>query len=385
MALGNQEDHRWVAVTEPEAVRELFARGPEAVDAGQANLRLRGNIGLRSTFLFDGTEHLDRRRLIVGRMRGRSVTGNADHVAEVIDRRVESWPVGRRFAALPTVRHVTFDLMTHLVLGDPDAGGNRAVSVALWNIAAWDLADRGWGDHAVRDPERLAALDRAVFAEIARRRAAGVDAAAADCLSVLMAARTNSGAMLTDRDVRDEAISLMLAGGQKTAALLAWAIHELARDPIAQQRLRAREPGFANRVIIETLRLHPPGLIGRRLREPMSFGPHDLPAGTFILVAPTTIHRRKDLYKDPKVFRPDRFELGRTPPAGFWLPYGGGVRRCPGASLAHLEARLSLERIVDRFDLFASRWRREGLKRDGPVDVPGRGVRIAVTPRTGTH
>ncbi|MCW2994116.1 MAG: cytochrome Cyp135B6 2 [Conexibacter sp.] len=345
----------WLVVTEPEVVRELFARGPEAVDAGQANFHLRGNVRLRNTFLFDGSEHLDRRRLIAGRMRGRSMIANADHVTEAIDRMAESWPAGRRFAALPSVRRVTSDLMTHLVLGDPDADGNRAVRRALW-------------DHPASDPGQLAVLDRAVFAEIARRRATGTNARAADCMSALLSARTNSGAMLADRDVRDEVISLMLAGAQKTTALLAWAIHELARDPVAQERLRAREPGFADRVITETLRLHPPHLTGRRLREPMSFDGHDLPAGAFLLVTPTTIHRRKDLYDDPKAFRPDRFDVGRKPPVGSWLPYGGGVRRCPGASLAHFEARLSLERIVDRFDVSASRRRR-----------------ISVTPRTGAR
>lgn len=362
----------WVVVTDPEAVRELFAQGPEAVDAGPANLRLRGSVGPRSTFLLDGSEHLDRRRLLVGCMHGRRMAGHADRVKEVIDRRVRSWPVGRRFAALPTLRRIAFDLMSHLVLGDPDVDGNRAVGVALWDVAA-----------APGHEQHRAALDRAVFAEIARRRAVGVDAAAADCLSVLLTATTNSGATLADRDVRDEVISLVLSGSGKSAALLAWAIHELARDPAAQHRLRAREPGFADRVIAETLRLHPPHPIGRRLRALVSLGGHDLPAGTFVLVAPTAIHRRADLYEDPRAFCPDRFPLGKMRPVGAWLPYGGGVRRCPGASLAHVEARLSLERIVDRLDLAASRRLRERPHRDGLADLPARGVRITVMPRTG--
>jgi cytochrome P450 len=381
----------WVVLAEPAAVAELFGRGPEAVDAGQANFPMRGIIGERNTFLFDGSEHLDRRRLIVGPLHGRGMAGNAEHVLDVLDRGVASWPTGRPFAALPTFRRVTFDLMTYLALGDPSAAGNRAISDVLWDMAGWSVAKHVSGVFAVFGPERymrlagyerrLAALDRAVFAEIGRRRIAGVDRHATDCMSVLLSKTTNDGVSLSDRDVRDEVVSLMLAGYQNSTGLLAWGVHELARDPIAQERLQAREPGFADRVITETLRLHPPHLTARRLREPMSLHGYDLPAGTFVLVTATTVHRRKDLYKDPMAFQPDRFEAGRKPAVGSWLPYGGGVRRCPGASLAHLEARLMLERIVDRFTLTAGR-RRERLRRDGFVTVPGRGVRITVAART---
>lgn len=381
----------WVVLAEPEGVRDLFAMGPQAVDAGAANSPMRAIIGQRNTFIFDGTEHLDRRRLIVASLHGRAMNDNAAQVVSTVDAGLDAWPIDRPFAALPTFRRITFDLMTHLALGSPEEPGNGRASAALWDIASWSVSKRRSGFFAIFGPEafmglpgykrHLAALDAAVFDEIARRRNEGVDPAATDSMSVLLRATTNENRPLSDRDVRDEVVSLMLAGYQNSTALLAWGIHELARDQRAQQRLRDREPRFVDRVITEVLRLHPPHLTARRLREPLTVDGRELQAGTFVLVTPTSIHRRSDLYDDPMKFDPDRFDEQR-PPVGSWLPYGGGARRCPGAALGHYEARLALERIVDRFDLHPTPRRRELLDRDGFVAVPGRGVRISVTPRT---
>jgi cytochrome P450 len=226
-----------------------------------------------------------------------------------------------------------------------------------------------------------AAVDEAVFAEIARRRAAPGLADREDILSLLLLARDEDGRGLEDRDVRDELLTLLTAGHETTAATLAWALHFLARDPSAQERLAAGTPGFAEAVVQETLRVRPPlAIVVRVLKAPVTIGAHTLPAGATVAPSPLLIHRDPGIFPDPDAFRPDRF-LEAKPPAYGWIPFGGGVRRCIGAAFAQMEARVVLEQIFTRFRARPTHQRREATGRRGIVLIPLRGGRVVLEPR----
>jgi cytochrome P450 family 135 len=208
-------------------------------------------------------------------------------------------------------------------------------------------------------------------AEIARRRQAPDLADRQDILSLLLRARHEDGGALSDRELRDELMTLLVAGHETTAALLSWALTEVARDPQAQARLASGEQGLAEAAITETLRLHPPVPLGslRRLRHPMTIAGWQLPAGATVASCSLLIHRRPDLYEQPTTWRADRF-LSTRPPAGAWIPFGGDVRRCVGAAFAQFEARTILDEVTRTLELRPAGRPSRRVGRRGIVLVP---------------
>lgn len=381
----------WVVLTEPEHVRELFAHGADVFDAGPANRPLRPFIGLRNLFFLDGAEHLARRKLVLPPFHGEAMRAHEGAIRDLVAAELQGWRTGRRFAALTSMRSITFRVMMRVVIGDTPAAEQRALVQTIWDLVTWAVDKRRAVVYALAGPDRLmqlpgyrrhvAALDELLFAEIRRRRTAG-DEAGDDVLAQLLLAHDHEGQPLTDDDVRDEIVSLVLAGHETTTGLLSWAVHELARSPETQERLAAGEPGFAGAVVTEVLRLHSPATMTalRQLRQPMTFDGVELPAGTIVVVSPTLVHRRDDLYSDPRAFRPDRF-VGSRPGAGTWFPFGGGMRRCIGAALAQFQARIVLEELAARFRLEPASRRPELIDRHGFVAVPARGARVVAQPR----
>ena len=218
--------------------------------------------------------------------------------------------------------------------------------------------------------------------EIASRREAADLGEREDILSLLLRARDEDGKALSDRELRDELMTLLVAG-QTTAAALSWALTEVARDLQAQARLQDGEPGLAEAAIAETLRLHPPVPLGslRRLRRPMTIGGWLLPAGATVASCSLLVHRRPDVYARPTEWQVDRF-LSTRPPAGAWLPFGGGVRRCVGAALAQFEARTVLDEVMRALELRSPGRPRRRTGRRGIVIVPARGGRVIAARRT---
>ena len=230
----------------------------------------------------------------------------------------------------------------------------------------------------------IAEVDGAMLEEIARRRAVDDLAERSDILSLLLQARDGDGAGLSDGDLRDELLTLLVAGHETTAAALSWARTELARRPEAQARLGEGEPVLAEAAITETLRLHPPVPLGgvRRLRRPLRIARRELPAGATLASCSLLIHRRADVYDEPASWRVDRF-LGTRPPAGAWLPFGGGVRRCVGAAFAQFEARTVLDEVARALVLRPAGARTRRVGRRGIVIVPPRGGAVVATRRVG--
>jgi cytochrome P450 len=381
----------WTIVADPAVVREIFTGDPEVLYSGEANQALRGLIGTRNVLLLDGGEHLRRRKVLLPPFHGERMQAYTTIMAEAADRELDRWPVGRPGPALKHTQTITFEVILRAVFGLGDAERMGELGAGLRDLLDWAQSPRTMIRFALRGPEalttyqpflrRIEPLDREIFAEIARRRASDDLDEREDILSMLLRARDEDGEALPDQDVRDELLTLLVAGHETTASTLAWAIHYLARDAGAQERLAAGEPGFADAVVQETLRLRPAvPLVVRLLKAPLTIGGHEFPEGTTVAPSSVLIGRDPELYPEPEAFRPDRF-AGVKPATYEWIPFGGGVRRCIGAAFAQIEARVVLERLAARFTVRPYRARPERVGRRGIVLIPYRGGRVILTPR----
>ena len=359
-------------VAHPDGVREVLTADPALWNSGEANLALRPLIGTRNVLLLDGPEHLRRRKLVLPPFHGERLKRYREVMAQVAREQVTTWPRGERFALLPRMQDIAFEVILRVVFGGGEAQRLRA---ALRGLLDWLVGVRGMIAFVALGPERLERLpafrrmveevDATVGEQLARRRADPGE----DMLSMLV--QTEG---LSDRDVRDELLTLLVAGHETTTAGLAWTFEALLRRPEVLERIAAREPGWAQGAVYEALRLRPPvPLVLRRFHEPFRFAGHDLPAGTTLAPSSILLHRRPDLYPEPNAFRPERW-LDAKPGTYDWIPFGGSVRRCIGASFAMTEMEVVLEEVAAHARLRAPDPEPERVWRRGIVLVPARGA-----------
>jgi cytochrome P450 family 135 len=377
---------RWVAIAHPDAVKEVFSHGPDEVDSGDANQALSPVLGTRNLLLLDGEEHLRRRRIVLPPFHGERMRAYEEVIRTAIRKEIADWPVGEPVAALPRMQALTFAVIMRCVFGVQEGERVGQLGDALRGMISWVTDMRRVLFFFMVGPQRLdrvpafrrqlESVDREILAEISRRRAMGDLSEREDILSLLIGATDEDGNRLSDGELRDELMTLLIAGHETTATLLAWAIHDLARDPASQDRLAEHGGAFCDAVVTETLRLHPPtGGVARRLREPLTIGGYDLPVGTDVVPVTLLVHRRADVYPDPWTFKPTRF-LDTRPPAGGWFPFGGSVRRCIGASFAQFEAKIVLEELTRALRLRPVEQRPERTRRRAIVLVPSKGARV---------
>lgn len=380
-------DSGFVMVFDPEAVRQVFRAPPAQARAGKANAGVEPLHGTYSLLALDGAEHLRQRRLMLPSFHGERMGAYETVMREAADRAIDAWPVGKPFALLPWMYSLTLDVIMRAVFGveegqlpselnrrvramlDPvDTGLSRLLRL----LCGGRLGTAG----ARRFDQRHRAVDELIYEEISRRRASSDLERRADVLSTLLLARDEAGRTMTDAELHDELVTLLVAGHETTATSLAWAFELLLRNPGALERLRAAlaagEEDYLDAVVKETLRLRPAAAgIGRLVcEEPLEVGGYLIPPGMEISPSIAGIHRRADRYPEPHAFRPERFLGPDAPDAHAWLPFGGGTRRCLGASFAMLEMRTVIRRVLER-----TRLRAVGRR-------PERSVRRGVTPPT---
>jgi cytochrome P450 len=401
VTLGTLFDSRFVMVFDPDAVKQLF-RGPhEQLRAGEANAPLGPVVGARSVLLLDGAEHLRHRRLILPAFHGERMRAYERVMRDAADRTIDRWPVGEPFALLPSMQSLTLDVIMQAVLGvEPGPRQEELkrrvremldpVGSRLGLLLMVLLGGRfGIGGRADEFEERRRQVDALIYEEIGRRRAASDLEEREDVFSMLLLARDEDGRELTDHELRDELVTLLVAGHETTATGLAWAFELLLRNPAVLNRLRTAlaegEDEYLEAVVKETLRVRPvvPG-VGRVVRNaPFEIGGYVIPPGIEINPSIAAIHRRADCYPEPAVFRPERFIGPDAPDTYTWLPFGGGTRRCLGASFATFEMQVVIRRVVERSALRPIGRRPEKRYRKGVTIVPKRGVRVvqAAPPR----
>jgi cytochrome P450 len=379
----------FVFTCDPDSLKSVFTTGPDRLRAGEANVALEPVLGSRSVLLLDGAEHIRQRRLMLPPFHGERLRGYEQLIAEIADEELQDWPSGVPLALQPRMQAITLEVILRVVFG-MDRGPRLVqlreqikrlleVTTKPWALVPPLRRDLGplspWARFlAVRD-----AVDSALFAEIARRRDDPGLAQRTDIFSLLLQARDEQGEPLTDRELRDELITLLVAGHETTATGLAWAFERLVRLPGALERLAGEDAAFADAVVQETLRLRPPiPLVARRVvGQPFDLGGWSVPEGVMIAPCIYLVHRRPDLYEDPYAFRPERF-LEHAPETYSWLPFGGGMRRCIGASFAVLEMSTVLRTVARRLRLAPAAARHELITRRAIVLAPSRGGEVVV-------
>jgi cytochrome P450 len=381
----------WTVLADPGAVKEVFAHGPKEMNSGEPNLPLRPLIGTQSVLLSDGDEHMRRRKLVLPPFHGDRMRAYETVIREMAAAEISSWPLGRRAPALPRLQTLTFGVILRCVFGTDEDAESATLAAELRQTLSWVTDMRRVLMIGFLGPDRVMSMrrfraqvegvDREIEALIQRRRSEDDLEERADILSMLLQARDEAGQGLSPRELRDELVTLLVAGHETTASALAWALHDLARDPASQNRLADSPGGFCEAVVTETLRLHPPvPFVLRKLREPLTIAGRRMPAGATLAPCMLLVHRRADIYPDPWAFRPERF-LERRPVASEWFPFGGAVRRCIGAAFAQFEAKIVLEEMTRALSFAPGRHRPERVARRGPVLIPAQGAQLTAARR----
>ena len=396
-------DGGFVMVFDPAIVRDVFRAPPGQLRAGEANAPLSVVLGPSSVLVMDGADHLRHRKLMLPPFHGRRLTAHERAMRTSADRSIDAWPVGREFALLPHMYVLTLDVIATAVFGIEE--DDRREELKRRIRAFLETAGRPWRvillmltRGRVRDEaaarqfeERRRAMDDLILEEIHQRREAPDLEERDDALSLLLLARDEDGAGLTDAEIRDELVTLLVAGHETTAAGLAWTLDLVHRNPRVHERARAAvadgDDAYLDAVVKESLRIRPvvPG-IGRMVREePFRAGGYEIPPGVEINPSIRTIHRSADHFPAPREFRPERFLADDAPDTYTWIPFGGGTRRCLGASFAQLEMRIVLARVLERAELRPVGRRPERVRRRGVTMVPREGARMVQTrPPLGT-
>jgi cytochrome P450 family 135 len=385
----------WVFLSAPDAVKQVFTGDPRLLHAGEANIVLLPVLGSQSLLLLDEQEHMAQRKLMLPSFHGRRMRSYEQVMTEVAVREIERWPLGAPLSAWPTMQAITLEVILRTVFGVQEGERLRRLGDALRQVLAWGTRPQRLAMLAALGPRRIAELgvfrrvldpaDELIYQEIRRRRAAPDLEERDDVLSLLLQARHEDGRPMSDKELRDELMTLLVAGHETSATSLAWALEALVRHPAALARLRdevdSGEDAYLDAVLKETLRLRPVvALVLRRLTEPMEIGGRLLPAGVTVAPSIYLLHRRPDVYPDPRAFRPERF-LERPPGTYTWIPFGGGVRRCLGASFAQFEMKVVLRELVTRLDLRAARPKGERRVRRAIIFAPERGGEIVAARR----
>jgi len=386
-------------VADPSAIRELFTGDQSDLLAGEANSFLAPVLGHSSLLVLDGPEHLRHRRLLLPPFQGSRVAEYRRVVREVAEAEVAGWQPGTRLVMRDRMRALTFEVICRVVFGVTEPARVARLRDALAAVVDLSIAyavlpplrrDLGRFSPGHRFHATLARADALIYEEIALRRAelaASPQANHDDVLSQMLQARDEDDRPLSDRELRDELITMLAAGHETTATGLAQAFDLLFRTPRALSRLRDEITGgtddsYLDAVVRETLRLRPVvDAAERTLTRPRTVCGWELPAGIRVYPAIVLVHRRPDLYPDPTAFRPERFCDEGADSSYTWLPFGGGIRRCIGAALAQAEMAEVLRVAVAAVDLLPVRAEPDPTVVRGVTMVPRHGNEMEVVRR----
>jgi cytochrome P450 len=384
-------------ICDPAYARRIFAGDPATVRPGDANSGpLRELLGGQSVLLLDEERHLHMRKLMLPPFHGERMRLYGELITEIADAEIDRWPVDRVFPTHPSMRALTLRVILRAVFGiEHDERALEPLEKLLVRYSNQGM--RPWMLlMSQRELPRFgpwrsfiatrARVDAFLGGEIERRMGdRGLDERE-DILSLLIGVRDEEGHGLSSCELRDQLMTLLIAGHETTATGLAWTIERLLRHPRVLERLRTElaedSEEYLGCVIQESLRCRPVvPFVLRYLTEPFAVGDYLIPAESLLAVSITQIHQRADLYAEPMAFRPERFEDAQTQSYA-WLAFGGGVRRCIGAAFATYEMRIVLRRILERCELSAPDPRPERPRRRAVTFVPHRGARVILRGRS---
>jgi cytochrome P450 len=388
----------FVVTSHPDHVKSVLTAKPADAPSLTGESPLRPILGPNSVLTSVGARHMRQRKLLLPPFHGEAVQRYVEMIATVAEREIDQWPLDKPFALAPRMQAVTLDVIMGGVFGigaTPQRGtaeyrlreGIRRMLGASTNPSYQLIELRNAGRREARGVLRLvlSLVDRQAYAVIRERRASQDASERHDVLSLLLQARDEDGQPLTDHELRDELMSLVLAGHETTANSLAWTFERLLRTPQAYDRLRelvraGGEPAdrYVEATIHEGMRVRPViPMIVRMVKRRWRLGDYVLPPNTPVAISIAALHHREDVYPDPHSFRPERF-VDEKPGTYTWIPFGGGIRRCLGASLAMAEQREVLRAIAARTDLIAPDAAPEKPRQRNVTMIPNRGGRVVV-------
>jgi cytochrome P450 len=413
-----------VLVSDPEAVKAVFTAPAEVAPSAAGSSPVAPVMGPHSVIVLTGPEHMRQRKLLLPPFHGERMREYEDVIVQATRRDMASWPIGRPMRLQERTRAITLEVILRAVFG-VEAERMDALRTAIGGLLA-PLHPLTVVLIALRRPslERptgaigraLDRLDGVIYDELGRRRELTDLADRADILSLLMQARDEDGEPMSDAELRDELVTLLLAGHETTATSVAWAVERLVRHPDKLRRLvaeidaetggadvgsgsddersggangraaeadgRSGEGGaYMTAVVNETLRVRPVvPIVVRMLQREMQVGAYTLPPGTRVVPSIYLTNRNPRVYEEPEQFRPERF-LDNPPETFSWIPFGGGIRRCIGAAFAQLEMGLILRTVLSelepRVPTLSRGWRRgEWIRRRAITLVPAAGARV---------
>jgi cytochrome P450 len=384
-----------VLVSDPTAIKAIYTERSHGLPPGR-NLILEPILGSQSLLLQEGAEHLARRRLMLPAFHGERMRSYEAVLDEIVGAEIDSWPLHTEFPVHSRMQAITLEAILRVVFGVSHGSRLERLRGVLATVLTETASPRSQlialatrrfrgGNAFARYERQLKEVDDLLYAEIAEHRTRPDLAERGDILSMLMLAEFEDGGTMSDKELRDQLMTLLLAGHETTATALAWSFDLLLRHPQELQRLRdslaAGEDDYLRATITESLRLRPVlPIAGRRLATELKIDGYDLPAGTDVAPAIWLAHTSPDIYPEPFAFRPERF-LEQGPDTYAWIPFGGGIRRCIGAAFAEFEMRIVLREVLTRCDLHKASPLPEKTGRRNITLSPKDGTPVVVTAR----
>lgn len=388
-----------------DEIKAVFSGDPSSLHAGAANALVKPLTGSRSILILDGAAHQRQRRLLLSLFSSRKVVEHCQTMRELTDQAIDTWPVGKEFAIQPELQAITLRVIIATVFGVRDRATLQALYALLLELLAHgksplmlvptlqrDLGGLTPWRRFVALNRQLDALLRPLYQQRRQQQQSGDASSSSDILSALVAARDEDGQLLSDQQLRDELVTLLVAGYETTANSLAWTLYHVLSHPAVYQRLSAelhdvvgpapvghphleRLP-YLDATIHEGLRITPVlGHVGRLLTQPMTLGGYALPAGCMVVPCIYLAHQNPRVFPEPQRFQPERF-LNHRFSSNAYLPFGGGVRRCIGMSFAQHEMKIVLATILQRTRLTLRRGYQPTVTRRGVVWSPSGGVPV---------
>jgi cytochrome P450 len=410
---------RFVILSDPDEIKEVLMAAPDVLHPGEGARILEPLIGRNSVILLDEAPHMEQRKLLLPAFHGERMHDLEDLMRELTERELAEWPRGEAIELHSRLQHLTLEIVLRAVFGLERGARLDELRDLLTRVLKFTESPlsllpppppwmeglmRGRGPFG-RLQALLAQADALIYELIDERRreaAGGEDGGRvngegggsverADVLALLLAATHEDGSPMSPAELRDELVTALVAGHETTASQLAWAFTHLAREPRVCGRLReeldaSEDDAYLTATIQEAMRRRPvlPNAEPRLVKRPIAIGGVHYAPGAVLVVNAHLVHHDPDIYPDPYAFRPERFlerEGGRAPGTYTWLPFGGGRRRCIGASFAMLEMQVVLGAVLERFELAPVGAKPEVARRRSITISPSRGAQVVLRER----
>ena len=386
----------FVLLSDPEDIKEVFTAPPDVLHPGEGARVLEPLIGRNSVILLDEAPHLEQRRLLLPAFHGEKMQRLTGLMTELAEAEVDSWRVGVPLALHSRLQRVTLEIILRAVFGLER--GRRLDELRDLLAEVLEFTENpisvlppiqrltAWFGPTKRFQRNAARADQMIFELIDERRRDG-GSERDDVLAMLLQARHEDDSPMSADELRDELMTALVAGHETTASQLAWGFERLAREPAVVTRLMeeidaGESDEYLNATINEILRHRPvlPNAEPRLTKRPITIGGFDYPAGVSLLASAFLVHHDPEIYPEPGAFRPERF-VGKPPGTYTWIPFGGGRRRCLGASFALQEMKIVLRATLERFELSPAADRPERTARRSITFSPSGGATVVLRER----